>query len=293
MSVIWRESSGDPLHNSDEAGASKPQTMRPYSSSSVWEIEEENSGELFEIDNAGRCDMPSIKEELDGSVFSFDFHNRDDVVYVAVGKNDSSMDALLWTLNHALSTDRTLVFLIHVFPELRFIPTPLGKLPISQVNPEQKEMYMIQERSKRREFLQKFLDVCSASKVEVDTVLIESDMEAKALMDLIPILNIRKLVLGTTKSSLRKWKSRRGSGIADRVLDNAPEFCEVKIICEGQEVVVDSISESPSPSPSPRANVKVDVHSPTPTPTRRARPAEENQSNDTFGCPCFKPKVMA
>ena len=91
----------------------------------------------------------------------------------------------------------------------------------------------------------------------------------------------------------RKWKSRRGSGIADQVLDNAPEFCEVKIICEGQEVVVDSISESPSPSPSPRANVKVDVHIPTPTPTRRARPAEENQSNDTFGCPCFKPKVMA
>ena len=131
MSVVWRESRGDPLHNSDEAGANRPQTMGPYSSSSsVWEIEEENSGELFEIDNAGRCDMPSIKEELDGSVFSFDFHNRDYVVYVAVGKNDSSMDALLWTLNHALSTDRTLVFLIHVFPELRFIPTPC-KLSLS------------------------------------------------------------------------------------------------------------------------------------------------------------------
>lgn len=40
-------------------------------------------------------------------------------------------------------------------------------------------------------------------KVKVDTVLIESDMEAKAILDLIPILNIRKLVLGATKAAVR------------------------------------------------------------------------------------------
>lgn len=39
--------------------------------------------------------------------------------------------------------------------------------------------------------------------VKVDTILIESDTVASAIRDLIPILNIRKLVVGTTKSSVR------------------------------------------------------------------------------------------
>lgn len=39
--------------------------------------------------------------------------------------------------------------------------------------------------------------------VKVDTLLVESDMIAKAILDLIPILNIKKLVLGTNKSNLR------------------------------------------------------------------------------------------
>lgn len=40
-------------------------------------------------------------------------------------------------------------------------------------------------------------------KVKVETILIESETEGKAILDLIPILNIRKLVLGATKSSVR------------------------------------------------------------------------------------------
>lgn len=36
--------------------------------------------------------------------------------------------------------------------------------------------------------------------VKADTVLIESDMVARAIVDVIPILNIRKLVLGVNKS---------------------------------------------------------------------------------------------
>jgi hypothetical protein len=39
--------------------------------------------------------------------------------------------------------------------------------------------------------------------VKVDTILIESDTVASAIRDLIPILNIRTLVVGTTKSSVR------------------------------------------------------------------------------------------
>lgn len=46
-----------------------------------------------------------------------------------------------------------------------FVIMAVGMMPVSQVNPEQKENYMAQERGKRREFLHKFLNACSTAKV--------------------------------------------------------------------------------------------------------------------------------
>lgn len=48
--------------------------------------------------------------------------NGDDV-YVAVGKSDSSFDALSWALKNAVKPG-SFVYLIHVFPEVQQIPTP-------------------------------------------------------------------------------------------------------------------------------------------------------------------------
>ncbi|KAL5838888.1 hypothetical protein ACOSQ3_016057 [Xanthoceras sorbifolium] len=257
------------------------------SSSGVSEIEEEESSELFEIED--EFPLETIKEELfEGSMFSFDVHGSDqaDYIYVAVGKSESSMDALQWALKRAVNPSTTVVYLIHVYPEIKYIPSPLGKLPKSQVNPEQVESYMAQETGKRRELLQKFINACSVSQVKVDTMLVESDMVAKALLDLIPILNIRKLVVGTTKSSVRKSKSRRGSGIgiADQILHNAPETCEIKIVCEGKEAI-DQMMGWPSPSPSPSLRDNHQSQSPKAS-------LEENQSKDSFACLCFKSKFI-
>ena len=53
-----------------------------------------------------------------------DIHNEKDVVHVALGHDgESSMEALLWALKH-LVTPSTTVYLIHVFPETRLIPSP-------------------------------------------------------------------------------------------------------------------------------------------------------------------------
>ncbi|XP_073313347.1 uncharacterized protein [Primulina huaijiensis] len=133
------------------------------------EIEEEFSIDISS--NRQMNNLETIKEDTDGSLFSFDFHGGggDDSVYVAVRKQneEASMDALIWAMKNTVISPSTVVFLIHVFPETKFIPSPLGKLSVSQVNPEQKENYMAQERGKRREFLQKFLNVCSASQSQV------------------------------------------------------------------------------------------------------------------------------
>ncbi|KAL2341422.1 hypothetical protein Fmac_009362 [Flemingia macrophylla] len=194
-------------------------------SSSVSEIEEENSSHLH-LNNDAPNPMFTISEE------------EDDTIYVAVGKSQSSMEALSWTLNNLANPSTTMLYLIHVFPEIKLLPNPLGvgMIPKDQVSPEQVESYMAQERGKRRELLYKFFQLCSASKVNVDTILIESDLIAKAIMDLIPILQIRKLVIGASKSQLRKLRSRKGKSIADQVLQNAPESCKVSIVCEGKEV---------------------------------------------------------
>ncbi|XWS18110.1 hypothetical protein CRYUN_Cryun32bG0013500 [Craigia yunnanensis] len=249
--------------------------------SGVSEIIEEgnNSSELFEINHG--VGMASIKEEVESSLFSFDVNDaeEEDSVYVAVGKSQSSMDALSWTLAHFVNTSTTL-YLIHVFPEIRLIPSPLGMLPKSQVSPTQVENYMAQERGKRRQLLQKFLDICSASKVKVDTMLIESDMVAKAILDLIPILNIRKLVVGTTNSNSnsRKLKSRRGIRIADQIIQSAPNTCEVKVVCEGKEVITQMIG-SPSHSTSQRGNEDY---------FKTLQEADDHH-DDSFACMCFRP----
>ncbi|KAJ8562625.1 hypothetical protein K7X08_031077 [Anisodus acutangulus] len=164
----------------------------------IKEVEEEekfyySTSDLFEIDHHG---------EVEGSLFSFDFHNHDehDVVYAAVwnknvSQEESSMDALLWTLNHVvINPSSTIVFLIHIFPQTNFIP-------ISHTDTHTK--------------LHKKIFILERQKVKVDTILIESDMEAKAILNLIPICNIRKLILGTSKANLKKMKSsRRGNGTA-------------------------------------------------------------------------------
>ena len=78
---------------------------------------------LFEINHG--VGMASIKEEIESSLFSLDLNyaEEEDSVYVAVEKSESSMDAFSWTLAHFVNTSTTL-YLIHVFPEIRYIPSP-------------------------------------------------------------------------------------------------------------------------------------------------------------------------
>ncbi|PKI71484.1 hypothetical protein CRG98_008157 [Punica granatum] len=256
----------------------------------VSEIEgvEEDSKEGNNITSSG-LPLASIKEDIDHiSLCSYGSRGSEDCVYVGVGKSESSMDALTWSLNHAIGSGQsTTVYLVHVFPEIRYIPSPLGNLPVSRVNREQLESFMAQERGKRRELLQNFLNSCHASKVKVDTMLIESDMVAKAILDLIPVLNIKKLVVGTPKSNLRKLRARKGNGIADQILQNIPESCNLKIICGGNQVVLDQLtvnncqtSSPPSRSQSPRDVGNGD----------KTKPGQEGMgsTNGAISCMCFR-----
>lgn len=163
--------------------------------------EDEESSELFEIELG--IEVRSNRKQEDDceeSWFSFDFRKSNHCVYVGISDNfDSSMNTLQWTLDFAVLPS-TIVYLFHIFPEVRFVPSPLGMLPRNQVNPKLVEKFKAEERAKRREFLNKFVHKCSAAQVNVEVLMIESDMVAKAILDLISLLQIRKLILGSTKA---------------------------------------------------------------------------------------------
>ncbi|KAM1942063.1 hypothetical protein ACFX15_010582 [Malus domestica] len=128
-------------------------------------------------------------------------------------------------------------------------------LPKNSVNTIMMENWMALERDRRRKLLDKYVNACSSAKVKTEIMLIESDTVAKAILELIPTQNIRNLVVGTTKSSLRKLRSKKGSGIASQILQNAPETsCNIKIICKGKEVIDDTVFTGSTSSRSSNAN---------------------------------------
>ncbi|XP_065635904.1 uncharacterized protein LOC136070212 [Quercus suber] len=121
----------------DEHSLAKGNTST-RSSPSEMDMEEETPSELFEINqDVLRASMVE-EHEHEGSLFSFDFQNWNDRVFVAVGaaeESSSSMDALEWTLRHVV-TPSTTVLLTHVFPVIRFIPSPCqGVRPHRRLTP--------------------------------------------------------------------------------------------------------------------------------------------------------------
>ncbi|KAK6123542.1 hypothetical protein DH2020_042715 [Rehmannia glutinosa] len=126
-------------------------------------------------------------------------------VYVAVGKND--LHVVKWALDHVVSPGSRL-FLVHVFPPITYIPTPVGMLSKSQMSKEQ---------------------------VAVDTMLVESNASAKAILELIPVANITNLVMGTKQSPLSRL-SRKGLGKGEYVQKYAPESCEVTVVYDGKKM---------------------------------------------------------
>lgn len=102
-------------------------------STSVSEIEEDNSSsQLYSLNEDDDDDVPNpmatISEEKNEG-------EDDSTVYVAVGKSETSMEALSWTLKNLVTTpSSTLVYLIHVFPEINHIPNPC-KFKLSSIFP--------------------------------------------------------------------------------------------------------------------------------------------------------------
>ncbi|XP_042501743.1 U-box domain-containing protein 52-like [Macadamia integrifolia] len=192
-------------------------------------------------------------------------------VYVSVGKDD--LDVLRWALDHALGPG-SCVYLIHVFPPIHYIPTPVGRLSRNQLSQEQLRPYIQEENARRQKLLQKYINLCSQAKVAVDTILIESDFTAKAILELIPVLNITSLVMGTKRLPSRRL--RKGLGKGEFVKKNALDFCEIVIVCDGKKVV--DMQQRSGLEPS------------SPASSSRRPEIERHPERNFFECVCFSGK---
>ncbi|XP_062116161.1 U-box domain-containing protein 52-like [Humulus lupulus] len=208
------------------------------------------------------------EEKEEKSLTDTDRVGRNDDVYVAVGKDDS--DVVKWTLNYVLSPGARL-YLLHVYPPVTYIPTPVGNLARSQLTKEQVRFYLDEVENRRRNLLKKYIELCNDAKVHVDTVLVEHNSTAKAIVDLIPIHNINYLVMGKKIPNLRILKKKVSKG--EYVKKNAPEFCQVTIVSDETRVV--HLSHQPASSSSGPETSNHDDHI--------TRHSERN----LFVCACF------
>ncbi|KAK9080521.1 hypothetical protein SSX86_000279 [Deinandra increscens subsp. villosa] len=198
-------------------------------------------------------------------------------VFVAVGKHD--LDVVKWAVDHVVAPGAR-VYLVHVFPPVTHIQTPVGKLSRSQLSKEQVQIYINEENNKRRSLLQKYIRLCTDAKIAVETMLLESNTTTKAILDLIQVVNITKLVIGTKRSpSLRRL--RKGPGKGEFIKKNAPGFCEVSIVCNGKQVTLGQQLQIRGVSPS---------NMPT-TSQNGLRVAHSQVERKFFECACFSGKI--
>ncbi|KAL9373301.1 hypothetical protein Peur_032921 [Populus x canadensis] len=114
------------------------------------------------------------------------------------------------TSNAIIDSINTMVYPVHIFPEIH--PIPSFSLKVSRVSAHQVESYRAQERDERRELRQSsstrvlHIQDCTTKRNEKGSREAPSSLKViwlefgKAMTDLIPFLNMRKLVLGTSKS---------------------------------------------------------------------------------------------
>ncbi|XP_028765110.1 uncharacterized protein LOC114723121 [Neltuma alba] len=152
-------------------------------------------------------------------------------IYVAVGKDD--IDVVKWALDHAVSPSSR-IFFVHVSVPVTLIPTPVGNLPISQLNQQRVRSYENEEINKTNNIMQKYIQLSNDAQVRAETVHLENNDTAKGLLELISVLNIRNLVMGIKKPPHPWGKNKLSRG--EIVKQNAPEFCEVALVCVGNEV---------------------------------------------------------
>ncbi|KAI4377450.1 hypothetical protein MLD38_015073 [Melastoma candidum] len=152
-----------------------------------------------------------------------------------LGRSDGgkgSRRAVRWALeNLAPKADRFV--LVHVMPRVTSIPTPSGgRTPIDELDENVVKLFVQDTMVKYEEVFIPFRRICKLRKVE--TVVLEDDDPAKALVTFVTEQGVENLVLGSCSSF--SFRRTRGPEVPTTVLQHAPENCSVHIISNRNSV---------------------------------------------------------
>lgn len=149
-------------------------------------------------------------------------------VAVAVrGDGRGSRRAARWAAAN-LAREPGRVALVHVIPPVSFVPSPSGeRVPVEGIEAEVMEMYAQDRRARAQEVFLPFRRLCGRRSVE--TVVLEGDSVAEALVRYTVESGVRNLVLGSASLS---WFRRilRLRDVPATVLKAMPCSCNVFIV---------------------------------------------------------------
>ncbi|KAL0758494.1 hypothetical protein Bca101_074644 [Brassica carinata] len=135
-----------------------------------------------------------------------------------------SRRAVRWAVDNLLpKADRFVM--IHVIP-----PINGERLPLEEVEERLVEMYVRDVKQEYETVFVPFLKMCKSNRTKVETLLIEYDDPAKALLRFIYKSGVNSLVMGSFNSNIFTRRAK-GPGVPLTVLKYAPETCEVYIVC--------------------------------------------------------------
>uniref|UniRef100_A0A0D9YPD0 RING-type E3 ubiquitin transferase n=1 Tax=Oryza glumipatula TaxID=40148 RepID=A0A0D9YPD0_9ORYZ len=122
------------------------------------------------------------------------------------------------------------ISVVHVIPPLRFVPSPCGEqVPAARVAREAAEAYARDRHARAQEALRPFRRIFAAANATVETVVLEGDGVAEALVRYAADSGVRSLVLGSASLG---WFRRAMSvpDVATAVLKTTEISCNVFVV---------------------------------------------------------------
>ncbi|KAI3447165.1 hypothetical protein Pfo_003830 [Paulownia fortunei] len=148
-------------------------------------------------------------------------------VAVKSAEGRGSQRALRWAVENLMHKADSLV-LVHVMPTITSVPTPSGgSIPIKELDASVVEMYIQDMRAKCEEKFLTFKYLYRTLKIE--TLLLEGDNPAFALLRYISDSRTTSLVLGSCSSNYFARKSK-DSEVPSIVLKHAPDTCDIYVV---------------------------------------------------------------
>ncbi|KAK6132118.1 hypothetical protein DH2020_034143 [Rehmannia glutinosa] len=157
------------------------------------------------------------------------------VVAVAINGGKKSKYVIKWALENLIpegGPEHVCFKLLHVFPEITIVPTPMGTgIPISQVRDDVAAAFRKEVEWQTTEKLLRYKLFCIRREVQAEIVQIESGDVENAIAKEIAKCNIDKLVVGASSTG---GMFSRAQNMSTRISESCPSFCTVYVVSKGK-----------------------------------------------------------